>query len=96
MADTREQLYALHKQLTDDALALMRKKNLDYAAEDDPYRNFRQFGRLGILVRMSDKQARLRTFTERGKFSVEDEGVADTVKDIINYAVLFAGYDDKT
>lgn len=50
---------------------------------------------MGILVRLGDKFARLQSFTENGKFFVEDEGVQDTIKDIINYAVLFAGYDDK-
>jgi hypothetical protein len=44
---------------------------------------------------LGDKFARLRSFTENGKFFVQDEGVQDTIKDIINYAVLFAGYDEK-
>lgn len=91
---TREQLLELHATLSNEARALMLNKNQDYGANSDPFRNFRQFGRLGILVRLGDKFARLRTFTENGKFFVEDEGVQDTIKDIINYAVLFAGYDD--
>lgn len=91
---TREQLMVLHKELCDTARELMSRKNRDYGADEDPFRNFRTFGRIGILVRMSDKLARLRSFTENGKFFVEDEGVQDTIKDIINYAVLFAGYDD--
>lgn len=73
----------------------MTLKNRDYGANADPFRNFRQFGRMGILVRLGDKFARLQSFTENGKFFVQDEGVQDTIKDIINYAVLFAGYDDK-
>lgn len=88
----REQLYALHAALTSDALALMKKKNVDYADADDPYENFRQFGRLGILVRMSDKLARLRNFEKNGKFVVEDEGLRDSIIDLINYAVLYYGY----
>jgi hypothetical protein len=88
----REQLYALHRVTCNHALALMEKKNQDYAVESDPYRNFRTFGRMGILVRISDKLARLRTFEERGTLSVETESVEDTVRDIINYAVLYLGY----
>lgn len=88
----REKLFTLHSALSADALNLMKKKNMDYGGDTDPYRNFRLFGGLGILVRLSDKLARLRTFEERGKFSVEDEGVRDTIVDILNYAVLLYGY----
>ena len=91
---TTEALLAFHKKLTNEAHELMEIKNKDYGALNiDPFRNFRQFGRLGILIRMSDKLARLRTFLERGEFSVKDEGVRDTVRDVINYAVLFEAYD---
>ena len=91
---TTEALLELHKKLTDESRELMAVKNQDYGAKDvDPFRNFRMFGRLGILVRMSDKLARLRTFLERGEFSVKDEGVVDTIRDIINYAVIFEAYD---
>jgi hypothetical protein len=86
---TRDDLLRLHGGLCDGARQLMQKKNEDYASDDDPFRNFRMFGSLGILVRLSDKIARLRTFEERGKFSVEDEAVDDTVKDVINYCVLY-------
>lgn len=67
-------------------------KNHDYAASDDPFRNFRTFGELGILVRLSDKIARLQSFIENGELMVKDESVLDTVLDITNYAVLFYGY----
>lgn len=88
----REELWALHQSVCQDALTLMKTKNADYAAKEDPYRNFRMFGRLGILVRMSDKLARLRTFEERGELSVKDEQVEDTVRDLINYSILYLGY----
>lgn len=88
---TREELLSLHDSLCKEAKALMVKKNQDYGANSDPFRNFRAFGSLGILVRMSDKLARLQSYLENGKFAVEDEGVKDTVRDIINYAILFEG-----
>lgn len=91
----REELFALHGALCADALNLMKKKNVDYAEKDDPYENFRLFGRFGILVRMGDKFARLRNYERNGKFSVEDEGLKDTIIDIINYAVLYFGYEER-
>lgn len=88
----RQQLYDLHKALRERAFDLMRKKNADYAAGDDPYRNFRQFGLMGILVRLGDKLARLQSFVENGqKFHVQDEGLKDTLIDVVNYAILFGG-----
>lgn len=90
----RGQLLGLHAKLTDDARKLMVVKNQDYGTGDDPFRNFRRRGLLGILVRMEDKLARLETFVERGDLKVVDEQVRDTVIDIINYAVLFEGYND--
>jgi hypothetical protein len=50
------------------------------------------FEEFGIVVRLSDKVARLRTFCERGVLDVKDESVEDTLVDVINYAVLFAAY----
>jgi hypothetical protein len=87
----RGRLLALHHSLTQEARLLMEKKNADYASEDDPYANFRMFGLVGIVVRLGDKLARLKTFTERGSFKVQDEQLHDTLLDIINYAVLFEG-----
>ena len=88
----RQALYTLHRDLSAASLELMQKKNHDYASEDDPYRNFRTFGELGILVRLSDKLARLRSWTENQKLAVADESVRDTVLDAINYLVLFEAY----
>ncbi len=88
----REQLLACHHYLTDKAVQLMNAKNIDYASSDDPFRNFRMFGGLGIIVRMSDKLARLRTFEENGNFAVKSESVEDVCLDLINYAVLYLAY----
>jgi len=88
---TREELFALHQELTNKALEVMKAKNHDYASKGDPYRNFRTFGLLGVLVRLSDKLARLRSFTENGVTKVADETIQDTLVDVINYAVIFEG-----
>ena len=90
---TRDELYALHTRTALEALGVMRKKNIDYASEADPFRNFRTFGLLGIVVRMSDKIARLHSLVERGveNNAVKDESYTDTLLDLINYAVIFKG-----
>lgn len=92
MSISREQLLKLHEDVTAKAREVMTAKNHDYAAEEDVFRNFRYFGGLGILVRLSDKLARLRSFEENGKFKVEDEKLLDTVIDAINYAVIYLAY----
>lgn len=83
-----------------EALELMKKKNADYAGSGtDPFANFRRAEALGIcsteqafLVRMTDKMSRLSSFAAKGKLSVEDETVHDTLVDMINYSVLLAAY----
>lgn len=96
----REELYKLHKELALQSFQLMERKNHDYAGKDggDPFANFRRCealglcsSEIGILVRISDKLARLTTFIKDGELKVKDEGVKDTILDLINYCVLFYG-----
>jgi len=96
----RDELYKLHKELASQAFQLMERKNHDYAGKDggDPFANFRRCealglcsSEIGVLVRISDKLARLTTFTKDGELKVKDEGVKDTILDLINYCVLFYG-----
>jgi hypothetical protein len=91
----RDALLYFHEEVCAKAREIMAAKNHDYASDADPFRNFRTFGRYGILVRLSDKLARLRSFEEQGSLQVADEKIADTVLDIINYAVLYLGYEGK-
>ena len=84
----RNKLLNFHAALTMKARGVMEKKNQDYGEDGDPFRNFRVFGAFGILVRLSDKLSRLRTFVERGTYMVNDEAVEDTTMDAINYLVL--------
>ena len=79
--------------ITADMLALTTKKNADYANENDAFANFRTFGELGILVRMSDKFARLKTaLYDRKSMSVSDETVEDTILDLATYSILLLSY----
>lgn len=94
MTVTRERLIQLHAELTTRARDLMQRKNEDYANAGDAFGNLRNCETMGvasmsrgILIRMTDKMQRLVNLLERPP-SVTDEGFADTVLDIINYAVL--------
>ncbi len=91
---TREQLFALHLDLTTRALQLMRKKNADYSHEG-PFQNFTACEAYGItaydglITRMSDKLSRLASVTRKG--AEVPETLDDTIIDLINYSVCFAG-----
>lgn len=98
---TREELLKTHELVCHQARELMKKKNADYAGKGgtEPFANFTRVESLGIcktevgmMVRMVDKISRLSSFLETGKFSVEDEGLVDTIIDIINYSVLVYAY----
>jgi hypothetical protein len=91
MTITRPELYELHEAVCGAALELMKKKNVDYAADSDPFRNFRMFGTFGVVVRMGDKFSRLRSYEENGSLQVKDELIVDTLMDLINYAVIYLG-----
>lgn len=74
-------------------LELTRKKNNDYGGPVDPWKNFREFGELGILVRMSDKFARLKTaLVEKRGLEVNDESVEDTIRDLAIYSKILLLY----
>lgn len=76
------------------ALSIVGAKNHDYSSEDDPFANFREsesFGvpaEWGVMVRLSDKFARLKNFYRKGTLLVKDEAVEDTLLDIMNYAAI--------
>lgn len=89
VSSPRQALLDLHNALTQKAYDTMVLKNNNYATSDDPFRNFRMFGLIGILVRMSDKLCRLQVFEENGFDNIGDESIEDTLMDLINYCVLF-------
>jgi hypothetical protein len=85
----RTELTDLHKRTCDKAREIQIAKNHDYAHEGDIFRNFRRYGTFGVLVRLSDKLARLDSFEENKEFAVADEKLEDTIIDIINYATIY-------
>ena len=96
-----EELFAYHHQMCRKALEICRVKNHDYATGGDggPFANFARVEAMGVmtteqgfLVRMIDKMSRLSTFARAGKLKVSDEGVQDTLLDLVNYAILLSAY----
>lgn len=91
---TKEMLNDIHGSLCSEALNLMQLKNKDYGATTDALKNFRESESMGltipqgIMIRISDKWGRLKTFMREGSLSVKGESVHDSIVDIINYLVI--------
>lgn len=88
---TREELLKHIKRLQAEELSLLDKKNRDYSRDDDAFANFKEFGELGFLVRMSDKLMRAKHLLA-GKAHFEEETIKDTLMDLANYANLLVAY----
>ena len=72
-------------------LEIAQKKNVDYAAGTDPFKNFRASELIGvdprraILVRITDKVSRAGNLLD-AEPKVQNESLRDTLDDLINYA----------
>lgn len=97
----REEYFKFHEEMTRRMNVITKQKNADYtgAAGDDPFANFNRVASLGVcsteqgfMVRMLDKYMRINSFVQKGFLNVKDESVEDTLLDLANYAILFAGY----
>ena len=77
----------LMQKLMAEDLALCQKKGADYSPEDDCLANLKEFGLPGIVVRLSDKFARLKNLVLSGK-NPENESILDTLQDIRIYCYL--------
>ena len=82
------------------AKSLCDNKNIDYAQQKEPFSNFEMVESLkicdiptGILVRISDKIARIANLLKRnGKTAIKDEKLEDTLLDLINYSIILLSY----
>lgn len=78
-------------------LTLVERKNRDYGAGNDAFRNFRTAGVVGlsvekaILVRVLDKISRIDNLLEHEAY-VTEESMEDTVVDAINYLAILKAY----
>lgn len=96
---TKEEYFDFAAEFYADALAISRQKNADYTGgSEDPFSNFtsiEKFGistEIGFVTRMVDKLKRIASFANNKELQVKDESVTDTLRDLANYSVLFAGY----
>jgi hypothetical protein len=99
---TKAEYMAFHEECCKKMMTITRAKNSDYTGDSgDPFANFAQIGMLvqapsvveiGFLTRMSDKLSRIGSFVTKGTLLVKDESVEDTLLDLANYCLLFAGY----
>ena len=58
------------------------RKNTDYGDA------FKEYGTVGILVRMGDKIKRFQNITNKGINLINDESLRDTLIDLHNYAAM--------
>jgi ASC-1-like (ASCH) protein len=65
-----------------EGLNLYLKKNSDYG---DSYKDY---GLIGVLVRLGDKIKRLHNVTNKGINLVNDESLRDTLIDLQNYSTM--------
>ena len=85
------------KKTSDDNYAIVKKKNLDYATDDEAFLNFKACETFGIsvesslIVRMSDKLSRISNLINK-EAEVENETMSDTLQDLANYAIILKIY----
>ena len=81
-------------ELLDELKDLHSRKNSDYATDEEPLSNLKRCEKIGIpawkgvIVRLEDKWDRIEKLTVKGKPSVVDESIIDTLKDSAVYALL--------
>lgn len=97
MMYTKEGFLKEAKEVFNECFNILTKKNSDYGADADPFKNFRRSTDhkvdpdRGILVRHSDKMSRIDNLLEKEP-SVVEESIEDTCKDAINYMLIFLLY----
>lgn len=79
--------------------ALLAKKNADYSSAQDAFANNRAVEAFGVSTteanlfgKLLDKMSRIATFIREGTYKVKEESVADSLDDLIGYAVLMKAY----
>ena len=91
---TQEQFFKRIEECYKENVEISRRKNADYASNDNPFKNFELCEKLGIcstekgiLVRMSDKLQRICNLIETEN-KVLDEKIDDTLADLSNYSTI--------
>lgn len=95
---TQEEFFQHIQDLYTKGVGIIKKKNSDYAVGSDPFKNFRMADLVGvspdraILVRVSDKLARVSNLLDGKEAKVVDEAIEDTILDMINYLAILHAY----
>jgi hypothetical protein len=78
MSDPVEQMMIVQSR----GLELFKRKNKDYGNA------YKEFGLIGVLVRLEDKIKRCLSISNSGVTLVDDERLEDTLLDLHNYAAM--------
>ncbi len=101
---TKHEWFLFLENETRQMMEISKAKNADYTGSSpNPFANFEMSEQLGftdaitgVLVRLGDKVARIRSFHQQGALQVKDESVSDTCRDLAVYAlILSALFKDK-
>jgi hypothetical protein len=98
MATVRDKFIASIEETYKQAIEIIKKKNADYSTETNPYRNFEYAQYVdvsverAILVRISDKLARISNLLGKKEPEVKDERLEDTLLDMLNYTAILKSY----
>lgn len=90
---SKETFLTRAKATFEKCFSVLEKKNADYGADSDPFKNFRMSVQVkveparGILVRLSDKVSRVSNLLDKEP-AVVSESIHDTIEDAINYLVI--------
>ena len=94
---TQEDLLIDFRKRLDSLFEIVKKKNSDYSSKEDPFKNFKLVELMGIasaeegiLVRKSDKFARIVNLIKNKDQQVTDESIQDTLMDDAAYSILLA------
>jgi hypothetical protein len=97
MGMTRDEFVNSIETIYSKCVGILKKKNQDYAGQDNPFKNF-EFSQLAgidiphaIMVRILDKMARIGNLLNRPAVVV-DEKIEDTIEDCINYLAILETY----
>lgn len=93
----REQFIQSIAHTYSQGLDLVKIKNQDYAADQDPFKNFRTASMVNIsvegaiLIRVMDKISRVGNLLQQ-EAAVKDESLEDALLDAINYLAILKAY----
>lgn len=87
MKYTIEQMEVDINRIISELSEMRLNKGHDYSGTEDTLDNLREFGSLGVLVRIGDKFKRLKHFYRQRTLKVKDETALDTMNDLINYSL---------